>query len=179
MPAGTAWPPRRIAARAAAAGARLAFVAARITQGPRSFVTYLRLARIRRHTGSEGRVVRVRLRELGGRAMAIRPSTSDVDTIWGTFAGRYHRPPAEALDRDLLLIWDLGANIGLTMADLAVRHPRARIVGLEMDAENAALARENTSAWCGSLRGHRGGGLAHRRPARLRAAGRGHRRGTS
>ena len=127
--------------------ARLAFVAAKVTQGPRSFVTYLRLARIRRHTGSEGKVVRVRLRELGGRAMAIRPSTSDVDTIWGTFAGRYHRPPAEALDRELLLIWDLGANIGLTMADLAVRHPRARIVGLEMDAENAALARENTSAW--------------------------------
>lgn len=127
--------------------ARLAFVATRVTQGPRSFATYLRLARIRRHTGSEGRVVRIRIRPLGGRAMAIRPSTSDVDTIWGTFAGHYHRPPDEALDRDLRLIWDLGANIGLTMADLAVRHPDARIVGLEMDAENAALARENTAPW--------------------------------
>jgi FkbM family methyltransferase len=126
---------------------RLAYAGARITKGPRSFATYLRLARIRRHTGSNGKVVRVRLRELGGRAVAIRPSTSDADTIWGTFAGRYHRPPAEALDRELLLIWDLGANIGLTMADLAVRHPRAHIVGLEMDAENAALARENTYAW--------------------------------
>ena len=127
--------------------ARLAFVATSVTQGPRSFATYLRLARIRHHAGSGGRVVRIRLRELGGRAVAIRPSTSDVDTIWGTFAGRYHRPPAEALDRDLHLIWDLGANIGLTMADLAVRHPQARVVGLEMDSENAALARANTAAW--------------------------------
>lgn len=127
--------------------ARLAFVAARITQGPRSFATYLRLSRIRHHTGSRGTVVRIRLRELGGRAMAIRPSTSDVDTIWGTFAGRYHRPPAEVAEREVKLIWDLGANIGLTMADLAVRHPHARIVGLELDPENAALARQNTSAW--------------------------------
>jgi len=127
--------------------ARLAFVATRVTRGPRSFVNYVRLARIRRHEGSDGRVVRIRLRELDGRPMAIRPSTSDVDTIWGTFAGRYHRPPAEALDRDLRLIWDLGANIGLTMADLAVRHPRAQVVGLEMDPENAALARENTAPW--------------------------------
>ena len=92
-------------------------------------------------------MARIRLRELGGRAVAVRPSTSDVDTVWGTFAGRYHRPPAEAEDREVRLIWDLGANIGLTMADLAVRHPQARVIGLEMDAENAALARENTSAW--------------------------------
>ncbi len=129
--------------------ARLAFVAARVTQGPRSFLTYLRLSRIGEHRGSGGRVVRIKLRELGGHAMAVRPSTSDVDTIWGTFAGRYHRPPPEVLERELRLIWDLGANIGLTMADLAVRHPRARVVGLEMDPENAALARENTAAWSG------------------------------
>jgi FkbM family methyltransferase len=124
-------------------------VATKVTQGPRSFATYLRLSRIAHHAGSAGKVVRMRLRPLDGRAMLIRPSTSDVDTVWGTFAGQYHRPPAEALDRDLRLIWDLGANIGLTMADLAVRHPGARIVGMEMDPENAALARENTAAWPG------------------------------
>jgi FkbM family methyltransferase len=126
--------------------ARLAFVATRVTQGPRSFVTYLRLSRISHHAGSEGKVVRIRLRPLGGRAMLIRPSTSDVDTIWGAFAGRYHRPPPES-ESDPRLIWDLGANIGLTMADLAERHPGARVVGLEMDPENAALAQENIRAW--------------------------------
>ena len=124
---------------------RLAFVAARVTAGPRSFLTYLRLSRIRLHEGSGGRVVRVRLAPLGGREVLLRPSTSDADTVWGTFAGRYHLPPPEA--GDPLLIWDLGANIGLTMADLAVRHPRARIVGVEIDAENAALAQRNLAPW--------------------------------
>lgn len=126
--------------------ARLTFVATRVTKGPRSFGTYLRLSRVAHHTGSRGRVVRIRLRPLAGRTVLVRPSTSDVDTIWGAFAGRYHRPPPEA-EPDPRLIWDLGANIGLTMADLAERHPGARIVGLEMDPENAALAQVNTRAW--------------------------------
>ena len=124
---------------------RLAFVATRVTAGPRSFLTYLRLSRIRRHVGSGGAVVRVRLRPLGGREVMLRPSTSDVDTVWGTFAGAYHRPPAEL--RDPRLIWDLGANIGLTMADLAQRFPAARIVGVELDHENAELARMNLAPW--------------------------------
>ena len=124
---------------------RLAFVAVRVTAGPRSFLTYLRLSRIRRHVGSGGQVVRMRLRPLGGRAVRLRPSTSDVDTVWGTFAGHYHLPPPEA--GTPRLVWDLGANIGLTMADIAQRHPRARIVGVELDSENAALARANLEPW--------------------------------
>jgi FkbM family methyltransferase len=127
---------------------RLAFVAARVTQGPRSLGTYVRLSRVRRHEGSGGRAVRVRLRPLGGRQVLLRPSTSDVDTVWGTFAGRYHRPPAEALAAGpLRLIWDLGSNIGLTMADLAEAHPAARIVGVELDPENVALSRINLTPW--------------------------------
>ena len=125
---------------------RLAFVAVRVTAGPRSFVTYLRLSRVRQHVGSGGRVVRMRLRPLGGREVRLRPSTSDVDTVWGTFAGRYHLPPPEA-PQPLGLVWDLGANIGLTMADIACRHPEARIVGVELDSENAALASANLGPW--------------------------------
>ncbi len=124
---------------------RLAFVASRVTAGPRSFVTYMRLSRVRRHLGSGGRVVRMRLRPLGGREVRLRPSTSDVDTVWGTFAGRYHLPPPETGSPGL--VWDLGANIGLTMADIAERHPGARVVGVELDAENAALARANLEPW--------------------------------
>ncbi|MDQ3644956.1 MAG: FkbM family methyltransferase [Actinomycetota bacterium] len=126
---------------------RLAYVAVRVAQGPRSFLTYLRLKRIPRHTGSGGTVVRMRLRPLGGHAALLRPSTSDVDTLWGTFAGLYHRPPEEMDPAGLRLIWDLGSNIGLTMADLARRHPGARVIGVELDPENAALARTNTAPW--------------------------------
>jgi FkbM family methyltransferase len=124
---------------------RMGFVALRVTGGPRSFLTYLRLSLIRHHRGSGGRVVRVRLRPLGRREVLLRPSTSDADTVWGTFAGHYHLPPPEA--GEPRLIWDLGANIGLTMADMAVRFPTARILGVEIDAENVALARRNLEPW--------------------------------
>ena len=36
-----------------------------------------------------------------------------------------------------------GANIGLLMADLADRYPQARVLGVEADHDNAALARCN------------------------------------
>lgn len=124
---------------------RLAFVATRVTRGGRSFITYLRLSSVRHHGGSRGRVVRMRLRPLGGREVRLRPSTSDVDTVWGTFAGLYHRPPPEA--GEPRLIWDLGANVGLTMADLAERYPSAKVIGVELDAENVSLARLNVAAW--------------------------------
>ena len=45
------------------------------------------------------------------------------------------------------MIWDLGANIGLTMAHFAYGYPNARVLGLELDADNVALARQNTAAW--------------------------------
>jgi FkbM family methyltransferase len=154
---------------------RLAFVASRVTSGPRSFLTYVRLSGIRRHEGSKGRVMRVRLRPLEGREVLLRPSTSDADTVWGTFAGHYHLPPPEASHPRL--IWDFGANIGLTMADMAVRFPGARIVGVEIDRENVELARRNLTPWAercevleagvwpedGEIRYHRlaGGTAAH------------------
>lgn len=38
---------------------------------------------------------------------------------------------------------DLGCNIGLTVADYETMWPDARIIGVEMDAANATVAREN------------------------------------
>jgi FkbM family methyltransferase len=116
-----------------------------VTADLRSLRTWARLSAIEVHEGSGGRAVRVRLRPLGGQSIALRPSTSDADTVWGTFARRYHLPPPE-LD-GIRTIWDLGANIGLTMADLAERHPGARVLGVELDADNADLARLNTAPW--------------------------------
>lgn len=89
----------------------------------------------------------IRLRPLEGRTVWLRPGTSDATVVWETFVGRFHRPPAALAAEDPLVILDLGANIGLTMADMAVRHPRAKIVGVELDGANAALARENLRPW--------------------------------
>jgi FkbM family methyltransferase len=124
---------------------RLAYVATRVTADLESLRTYARLSAIEVHEGRREATVDLRLRPLGGRAVAIRPSTSDIDTVWGAFARRYHLPPAEVGEPRLIL--DLGANIGLTMADFAVRYPRARVVGVELDDVNADLARRNVGSW--------------------------------
>jgi FkbM family methyltransferase len=126
---------------------RHAFVAARVTSDWRSLRTYIRLTRTAQDEGSGGRAVGLRLRPLGGRTVLVRPGTSDVDTVWGTFARGNHRPPHELAGRRLGLIVDLGANIGLTMADLAVRFPQARLVGIELDADNVLLAQANIAPW--------------------------------
>jgi FkbM family methyltransferase len=75
----------------------------------------------------------------------VRPGTSDPATVWETFARGYHLPPRElGAPRT---VWDLGANIGLTMAHFACRFPHARVLGVELDEENVALARRNVAPW--------------------------------
>ena len=124
--------------------ARLAYVAARVTSDWRSLRTFQRVARA---SPNEGRAspARLRVRPLDGREVLVRPGTSDLATVWGTFARRYHLPPPEVTAPRI--IWDLGANIGLTMAHLAVTFPHARVVGVELDAENVALAHRNVAPW--------------------------------
>lgn len=119
---------------------------ARISANRRSFRTLRRLMK-RGAAGPGGPPVGLELRPLGGRTVWIRPGTSDADVVWDTFVGRYHVPPPGLAHEPVVLIWDLGANIGLTMVDLAVRFPRARIVGVELEPANAALARRNIAPW--------------------------------
>jgi len=85
----------------------------------------------------------IRVKALGGQTVTLRGGTSDTATFLDVF---YYRPhlPAAIKPR---LIWDLGANIGLTMAHLAHTFPPAHIVGVELDPANATLARRNTQPW--------------------------------
>jgi FkbM family methyltransferase len=99
------------------------------------------------HTGDGSREVELRIGRLSGRSVWVREGTADVDTLWDVFIHHYHLPPARVQRRGVFLIWDLGANIGLTMADMGVEFPDARIVGVELDADNAALARRNFESW--------------------------------
>lgn len=121
---------------------RLAYVGTRVTSDRRSLRTFARLARARDQAGAPARL---RLRPLGGHEVLVRPGTSDVGTVWGTFARQYHLPPPELGVPDT--IWDLGANIGLTMAHFAHLFPRARVLGVELDQDNVGLADRNTAAW--------------------------------
>lgn len=122
---------------------RLGYVAARVTSDRRSLRTYARLTGAR-WDGSPS-MARLRLRALGGREVLVRPGSSDLATVWGTFARRYHLPPPEL--GTPRTIWDLGANIGLTVADFACRFPGARVLGVELDWDNVALARRNIAPW--------------------------------
>jgi FkbM family methyltransferase len=84
----------------------------------------------------------LRIRPLGGAALACRPAR-DVWTFKSTFVDGFHRPPLELPPNAVIL--DLGCNVGYTVADLAARHPTARVIGVEMDAVNHALAVQNTA----------------------------------
>ena len=122
----------------------MAYVSARVTSDRESLRTFVRLAR-----GEGGDGLRspagLRLRALGGHRVLVRPGTSDLDTVWGTFGRRYHLPPPDLGTPHT--IWDLGANVGLTMAHFAFLFPHARVLGVELDGENVALARQNLAPW--------------------------------
>lgn len=70
-----------------------------------------------------------------------RPGTSDAATLWGTFGERFHRPPF-AIPADAVIL-DLGANVGYTAVDFALLYRHARIIAVELDAANVAVARRN------------------------------------
>lgn len=89
--------------------------------------------------------VSLRVRALGDREILVRPGTSDADTLWDALVRRYHLPPEEVSAPRTIL--DLGANIGLTVAHLACAFPAARVIGVELDPANVALARRNVAAW--------------------------------
>ena len=114
-----------------------------VMQAPVDLLRYARLRRdYARGVVTEPRVLR--LRSLGGAAVLCRPS-QDVFTFKHTFLARFHLPPAP-LPPDATIV-DLGSNVGYTVADLAHHYPRARVIGVEMDAANFALARANTASF--------------------------------
>jgi len=75
----------------------------------------------------------------------VRVGTTDTHVLCDTFIGQYHLPPVEAEEPGTIL--DLGSNIGLTVAHYAVMYPDARILGVELDPETAALAERNVAPW--------------------------------
>jgi FkbM family methyltransferase len=70
-----------------------------------------------------------------------RPRTSDLPVLFDTFQGLYHLPPHQLPENATIL--DLGANIGCTILHFISLFPTARIIGVEMDQENYALAEFN------------------------------------
>jgi FkbM family methyltransferase len=91
--------------------------------------------------------VALRVRQLGGRDFHVRPGHGDLWALVHTLLPAYHLPPPELDPATIRTILDLGANIGVSMSHLATRFPDARIVGVELDADNAELCRRNVATW--------------------------------
>ncbi len=130
-------------------------VTLRIVSDRQSFVNLRRVENTVRVWPPDITSVPVRVRALGHRPVSIRPGTADSLALVATFDERFHLPPAGLPDAPGL-IWDLGANIGLTVAHLAYLYPTARIVGVELDDANAGEAEHNIAPWsprCSLLRG--------------------------
>jgi FkbM family methyltransferase len=89
----------------------------------------------------------VRIRPLGGRRVWLRPGTSDVSVVREVLVEKLHLPEGDVDGRQFYAILDLGSNIGISMAHMAERFPDARIVGVELDGENARLAEKNLQPW--------------------------------
>ena len=92
-----------------------------------------------------GPPVAIAIPALAGLVIHLRPRTSDLRVLDDTFWARYHLPPPE-LHRPELIV-DLGSNIGLTMVDFCFLFPEARVIGVELDPDSAALARQNVEQW--------------------------------
>ena len=75
-----------------------------------------------------------------GRDVHLRPDTTDDRVFHETFVKQFHVPPEEIRPATVL---DLGCNIGLTVAHFEVLWPEAKIIGVDLDAENCAVARRN------------------------------------
>ncbi len=102
-----------------------------------------------RGRGPEAAPAPVSMKELAGRELFVRPGTSDLVNAAGDYLDRIHLPPPEIPHAGIRQIVELGCNTGSAMASFAVRFPQARILGVEPDPRNAALARRNVARFRG------------------------------
>jgi FkbM family methyltransferase len=77
----------------------------------------------------------------------LRPGSADVAVVRNLLLTEPHLPPDGAVPADARLVWDLGAHIGVAAMDYATRYPQARVVAVELMAENAKLCRRNLAAF--------------------------------
>jgi FkbM family methyltransferase len=106
-----------------------------------SLLNYIRLRTSGNTSGKLRRApLTLRLRCLGDQLVYCRPATTDLNVVNDTFFCGHHLPPRDLHIRTIL---DLGSNIGLTIAHYAHLYPEARILGVELDSDNAQVGQKN------------------------------------
>ena len=112
----------------------------------RSIRLFLELISARRATNLPARVD-LKVRCLRNNAITVRTSSTDARVVFASFFHKFHLPPDGVLTNPTPLIFDLGANIGCTMAHFACLYPGATVVGVELDKGNADLCKANVATW--------------------------------
>lgn len=110
-----------------------------------SVPAYLGLETARLFGGARPRPVRLRYKPRS--PVWLRNGTTDYPTMVSCFVHGYHRPTHALPPRPTIL--DIGANVGYTLIDFKHRYPDARLIGVEMDARNHALALRNIEGLAG------------------------------
>jgi FkbM family methyltransferase len=111
----------------------------------RARLVHAKLAR--RLPGATPDLVPLRIRALRGERINVRPGTTDLAVIVDDYVYGHQLPPAELVSADMRQVCELGSNVGLGLAGLAALYPNARVLGVEPDPANAALARLNIEPW--------------------------------
>jgi FkbM family methyltransferase len=76
----------------------------------------------------------------------VRPGTTDMQAFNAVFRRRQHDVPIGFTPR---VVVDLGANVGFTSVDFALRYPGARVIAVEPEPGNVKMLRLNTAAFDG------------------------------
>lgn len=131
-------PLRRIAARI-----RLAIRTLSCVSGPRAAASALRvLAQGRqRQAALPSQAVPIAMKACGGGELYVRPGSSDLMNAVAYYSvGSEAPPPGVESPRTIV---ELGTNCGVALTALGHLYPEARLLGVEADAGNAAMAARN------------------------------------
>jgi FkbM family methyltransferase len=90
------------------------------------------------------RPITLKAKEIG--SITIRPRGTDAGLLTANLLEGHCMPPDLVRPESVHQICELGSNIGVGLAVMAARFPRARLVGVEAHPDNAALARRNLAA---------------------------------
>jgi hypothetical protein len=112
--------------------------------GPRGVIKALRVAAVRRSRTPEPLdPVEVPMRALKGQALWVRPGSSDLVNAASYYSTGAYLPPDEIDLARATTICELGTNIGAALTALGAQSPDAKLLGVEAEAGNAAVARRN------------------------------------
>lgn len=82
-------------------------------------------------------------KKLENKKIEIRPSTTDIEILIDLLAFERYLPETKLNHPSL--IFDLGANIGITTAHLSLLYPSAKVIGVELEKNNYQIAKKNTA----------------------------------